>query len=563
MESQLARAASMHAGPTPRAPVAAPAPSPFPAPPPRPTPAAAPAPAHRPRANYFLYGDRSVKARIDPGVPLDEVLRQLCASSLRVSEPATLFALREIDTGTLMTTDNMRAMLATATTFQLVSSPTLEAVEMIDKLSSSEPATLKLATFSLRTLIIERAFLAEFVARGGVAALHKVIRHSSGNTLAYALLSLQNMLELEDAGWMGLDEGFVARIVEIIATEPLINVSRPAIAILQRLASQPVISPIASVASITSSSSSHAGFATALDVALAQSDFLRIVVEHLSDGDVAVTNLSLGLLNTLLTGSIEMGDLRLSDVLESLDAWKLVGRLLDGTKGADLSILLALQGNLLASLRLALTTPIGEEHYPSFDQVWIASRLEDTDESNRWRRLGFQTESPQYEFAQTGLLGLKALQRFAEDPQNEFAQTLQDQAACTESHRCPVSTASNVVLHVVAEHFGVTGPHVARAPAVTPSPYVYRFYELHALVMQFFLQIWADMGATLMDLDRVADRVRRQVAVVLGGGEDKKTWFAIRKEFLTASSAPLPIKTRALPRLSVARVPPAKKRQPS
>ncbi|BGP49709.1 hypothetical protein JCM10450v2_005614 [Rhodotorula kratochvilovae] len=534
MQAQLAEAAFVRAPPPP---AAAPAPDAFPAPPSRPAPpssSAAPAPPvppQAPRAHYFHYGQKSVKARIDPEVPLDEVLRQLCASSqLQVSEPATLFALREKDSGTLVTQDNMRAMLATATVFQLVSSPLLEAVEMVDKLSTSEPSALKLATFSLRTLIKERAFLAEFVARGGVDALQKVIRRSAGNTLAYALLSLQNLLELEDNGWMGLDRGFVARIVEIIATEPLINISRPATAILRRLASQPVLSPTSPSASV---SSAQSGFAAVFGAILAQPNFLRIVVERLSSGDVAVTNLSLGLLNTLLRGSTELGDLRLADELDSLDAWKVVGKLLDGSKGADLATLLSLQSNLLSSVRLALTTPIDEQHYPYFDQVWIASRLDDMDESNRWRRLGFLTESPQYEFVQTGLLGLKALRRFAEDSQNEFAQTLQDQAARPESRRCPVSTVSNVVLHLLAEHFGLTPAHATPAPATTPSPYLFRFYELHALVVQFFLRIWAEAGATPADLERIAGLARSQIASVLGAGGEK-TWFAVRREFLTA-----------------------------
>lgn len=97
-------------------------------------------------------------------------------------------------------------------------------------------------------------------------------------------------------------------------------------------------------------------------------------------------------------------------------------KLLDQTKGADLSALLSLQHQLLLSLHVALTTPIDEPHYHLFDEVWVAGELEDTDETNRWRRLGFKTEAPQYEFEGAGLLGLKALKRFADDSQNEFAQ---------------------------------------------------------------------------------------------------------------------------------------------
>jgi hypothetical protein len=61
---------------------------------------------------YFHYGDRHVKARIDREVPLDEIVRQLAASSqLAVAEPAALFALREKTSGILVTEENLTRML--------------------------------------------------------------------------------------------------------------------------------------------------------------------------------------------------------------------------------------------------------------------------------------------------------------------------------------------------------------------------------------------------------------------------------------------------------------------
>ena len=228
------------------------------------------------------------------------------------------------------------------------------------------------------------------------------------------------------------------------ATERLINITRPATAILRRLASQPILVPSSPSTSAAATAASRSGFVVVFEAILTQPDILRIVVERLAGGDVEVTNLSLALLDTLLRGSTDLGDLRLADELDTLDAWRAIGvrpplapvlarrlkpdplsrpqKLLDGTKGADLGLLLSLQSNLVASLRLALVTPIAEEHFPHFDELWIASLLFDVDESNRWRRLGFVSESPQYEFSRTGLLGLKALRRFADEEQNEFSQ---------------------------------------------------------------------------------------------------------------------------------------------
>ena len=57
----------------------------------------------------------------------------------------------------------------------------------------------------------EDPFLVEFIKRGGVSALAKVIRNSTGNTLAYALSAMQSVLEL-DYGYTDLDVEFVRNV---------------------------------------------------------------------------------------------------------------------------------------------------------------------------------------------------------------------------------------------------------------------------------------------------------------------------------------------------------------
>lgn len=132
-------------------------------------------------------------------------------------------------TGQLVTPSNLEQLLSSASStnqsnvFELGSSPLIEAAEMIEKLESTSTSTnlsqLKLATFSLRTLIKEPEFLQEFVARGGWESLKRVVETTSGNTLAYGLKSLQTMLELDrDKGWERLEFEFVDRLVEIVGT---------------------------------------------------------------------------------------------------------------------------------------------------------------------------------------------------------------------------------------------------------------------------------------------------------------------------------------------------------
>lgn len=61
-----------------------------------------------------------------------------------------------------------------------------------------------------------------------------------------------------------------------------------------------------------------------------------------------------------------------------------------------------------------------------------------------------------------------------------------------------------------------------------PNPYLLRFYECHALVIQFFIRIWGESGAASGDVDRVRKLTRSQIKVVLGSGGEK-SWFKIRQ----------------------------------
>lgn len=96
---------------------------------------------------------------------------------------------------------------------RLCSSPTIEAVEMVDKLGSRDERVLKMATYTLQRLIREKPFSVEFLKRGGLVELVGIIRtFNSGNTLAYALTSCQNLMEGSDSGWEDLDGPFIAKV---------------------------------------------------------------------------------------------------------------------------------------------------------------------------------------------------------------------------------------------------------------------------------------------------------------------------------------------------------------
>lgn len=107
---------------------------------------------------------------------------------------------------------------------------------MVDKLSTRDERVLKMATYTLQRLIREAPFSSEFIRRGGLEELMGIVLAlDSGNTLAYALTCVQNLMESTEEGWETLQGNFIAKVVHILATQERINVCRPATAILKKL----------------------------------------------------------------------------------------------------------------------------------------------------------------------------------------------------------------------------------------------------------------------------------------------------------------------------------------
>ncbi|KDE05624.1 hypothetical protein MVLG_03996 [Microbotryum lychnidis-dioicae p1A1 Lamole] len=500
-------------------------------------PPLAPVPPRPAPTVYVTYGARSVKARIDREVPLDEIIAQLVNSQqLAVAEPPALFALREKESGSLVTEENLDRFLDRgAASFALGPSPVIEAVEVVDKLRSSDTAAVKLATFSLRTLIKEPAFLTAFINRGGMGAIQDVIKGSTGNTLAYALLSSQQLLELDARGSHSLGKDFIAKLVQIIATEPLINILRPATQLLRLLSDQG--RPSAATPRLDASAGV---FAIAFELIQQRIDFLPIVVGRLYGNDWPLALANLELINSLFQGATEMGDERFHVELETLGTSKIVANLLDTWKEeAYIAAILGYQANVVAALHAQLVTPVDEAHYGLFDDIWTASGSDENtvDEATKWQSLGFGTEEPQTEFKASGLLGLKTLLAFAFDRKNEFASTLKNTLARPAPRRCPLAAVSTAVVLALANHFQISDDQQATR-STTLNPYVLQFNQCHALATRFSVRMWTELGATEADFERVATLMKSQIAHVLtidgSGGKEIKSWDRIRVQFLKA-----------------------------
>jgi len=118
-------------------------------------------------------------------------------------------------------------------------------------MSTRDEKTVKLAVFQLKKFMHEPEFVNAFISKGGLVELVACIETASGNTLAYALTSMQSLLQA-DSDFQGLDVVFFSRvkrlrflskllelrdeqIIDILSTHSLVNIIRPATAILSQV----------------------------------------------------------------------------------------------------------------------------------------------------------------------------------------------------------------------------------------------------------------------------------------------------------------------------------------
>src|SRR5437588_3337869 len=73
----------------------------------------------------------------------------------------------------------------------------------------------------------------------------------------------------------------------------------------------------------------------------------------------------------------------------------------------------------------------------------------------KWRRLGFETESPAWEFREVGFLGMMDLTDFVRKDEDGFRKVLLEQNAKAVEYRCPVARASITVTSILYHQFRV------------------------------------------------------------------------------------------------------------
>ncbi|KAI7156721.1 hypothetical protein KC349_g6107 [Hortaea werneckii] len=452
---------------------------------------------------------------------------------------------------------------------------------LIPSLLSEQDSVRKYAVFKLQHALADPSFADSFISASGLLPLRQVILATTGNTQAYALGSLDALLEL-DVGWEAVDGEVIQKAVELAVGHPLVNIVRNALTLLVLVVGRPLRSRSAREEGVDETGEEAEeqtwGF-RAIKPALDQyPQFLESLVQRLNASDHTLCANALQLVNALMRDAVVNGGEnewpRFIKRLQDLGVIGGVGMLMRGDSASDVhtplaAAILEFQGLTKVLLRKWREVRVNlefPEHKRALKTIHLLSKPEPYHEPvlptspsdgseaptlgarrhhpEKWRRLGFETESPAWEFDETGYLGIMDLVDFARRNEDTYHKTLLEQAVMSPESRCPLARASLSVTLILYEHFEIEGPATADAtkaagqrasvyermeahrdnsnPDKIYRPLLLQWGRLHTASLHAFLRLWKASGAEMPDdFYKIEELVRILVERVVGAASRK------------------------------------------
>ena len=158
----------------------------------------------------------------------------------------------------------------------------------------------------------------------------------------------------------------------------------------------------------------------------------------------------------------------------------------------------------------------------------------------KWRRLGFETESPAVEFEHMGSLGMMDMTDYVRKNEDGFQKLLLEQATQPMQMRCPIAKSSLAVTMILYDHFEIEKPEEdVKAYQLLEGtknsdkvfrPLLLQWSRLHTAGLQAFLRLWKATGAEQDDFDKVGELVRILIEQVVGQAGRTKDVMEIEEE---------------------------------
>ena len=345
--------------------------------------------------------------------------------------------------------------------------------------------------------------------------------------------------------------------MELIVTQPLVNILRGAMSILVSVVSH-------QYASTAQPAHPDAFGSKALRPALAAfPQFLESLVSRLSSGDNTLSTHALQLINSLMRDAVTNGSdnewPKFIKRLQDLGVIRAAYMLMQGSVIQDLAQPLlefqALTKVLLRKWRDVTVDFEKVEHRRTIRTIYQASKsdkdqrtsdnsdydIKTTKGAEKWKKLGFLTNAPASEFAEVGYLGMMDLSDFVRRTEDGFPKLILEQTTQPQAKRCPIAKASISVTSILCEHFEVEKSEIDDAKAYLAldsrsnidklfSPMLLQWSRIHTAGLQAFLRLWEATGAKVDDFGKINELVRILLEVVVGGAKRTKEISAVEDE---------------------------------
>ena len=341
----------------------------------------------------------------------------------------------------------------------------------------------------------------------------------------------------------------LVQVVELVVTHPLVNILRGAMSILVSIVSHP------HSASNKATNSDSFGFHALKPAISVHPQFLEMLVSRLSSADHALCANALQLINSLMreaiTNDSEASWPKFIKKLQDLGVIKAAYTLMQSTALQDLAHpLLEFQALSKALLRKwkEISVDLGKpDHRRALKALHLASNPErpsdpsengDDDAKRRhnpekWRRLGFESETPAWEFEEVGYLGMMDLTDYVKKYEDGFQKLLLEQSTKPLEQRCPIARASLAVTEILYEHFEEDKSDLDDAKSYMAlesrsgfekvfKPLLLQWSRLHISGLRAFFRLWIATGAELEDFVKVVERIRILLEDVVGGATRTK-----------------------------------------
>jgi hypothetical protein len=312
------------------------------------------------------------------------------------------------------------------------------------------------------------------------------------------------------------------------------------------------------------------GFQALKPAIAVHAQFLEMLVSRLSSADHALCANALQLINSLMRDAItsesEEEWPKFIQRLQDLGVIKAVYVLMQGTALQDLAHPLlefqSLTKVLLRKWRDVSVELEKKDHRRVLKGIHLASNPEERQDSDagvasgdnsdhlrkskrhnpyKWRRLGFETESPQTEFQDMGYLGMMDLTDYVRKYQDEFQMMLLEQSTKPMEQRCPIARASLAITSVMYDHFEVDKTEIddTKSYLILESrsnmdklfkPLLLHWSRLHVAGLHAFFRIWKATGAELEDFGKIVELIRILTESVVGGAARTKDIQDVEEE---------------------------------